>query len=80
MPQEVGEPKTKEELKKSINTFVQKHNLGYFFPEEDSHLLETLTAKAVDLQNDDSSILGQSASVEDLVKFSLYQPIIYCGT
>ena len=73
------EPKTKEDFKKSIKTFVDKHKLGKFFPAGDSPLLETLVSKAVDLQNDDNSILGQSTNTEDLVKFALYQPVIYCG-
>lgn len=75
---EVPEPKTKQDFKKGIKTFVQKHNLHKFFPTDDNPLLETLVAKAVDLQNDDTSVLGQSANTESLVKFALYQPVIYC--
>ncbi|KAI5462816.1 hypothetical protein BGZ63DRAFT_452327 [Mariannaea sp. PMI_226] len=76
--EEVPEPKSKEEFKESINTFVEKHRLHKFFPANDSPLLETLVSKAVDLQNDDTSVLGQSTNTENLVKFALYQPIIYC--
>ncbi|KAI3316917.1 ankyrin repeat protein [Xylariaceae sp. AK1471] len=76
---EIPEPKTKEDFKNSVGSFVQEHNLDDFFPPgEDSPFLETLVSKAVDLQNDDSSVLGQTAKTEDLVKFALYQPVIYC--
>ncbi|XXH01845.1 hypothetical protein Hte_008207 [Hypoxylon texense] len=58
---EIPEPKTKEDFKKSIDDFVVKHKLGKFFKDEDSKpLLEKITSKALDLQNDDSSVLGQS--------------------
>ncbi|KAI1136480.1 hypothetical protein F5Y05DRAFT_405384 [Hypoxylon sp. FL0543] len=75
---EVPQPKTKEEFKKSIGDFVAKHRLGKFFKDDSKQLLEKITAKAVDLQNDDSSVLGQPANTENLVKFALYQPVIYC--
>ncbi|KAG8532879.1 uncharacterized protein KY384_002757 [Bacidia gigantensis] len=75
---EVLEPKTKEDFKKGINDFVDRHKLDKFFPAGDSPILETLASKAVDLQNDDNSVLGQSTNAENLVKFALYQPVIYC--
>lgn len=60
---------------------MDKHKLGKFFKDEGSKpLLEKITSKALDLQNDDSSVLGQSTNTENLVKFALYQPVIYCGT
>ncbi|KAI2616849.1 hypothetical protein GGR54DRAFT_224023 [Hypoxylon sp. NC1633] len=77
--EEVPEPKTKEDFKKSINSFVEKHKLNKFFKDEGSQpLLEKITSKALDLQNDDSSVLGQSTNTDNLVKFALYQPVIYC--
>ncbi|KAI1076033.1 hypothetical protein F5B20DRAFT_338770 [Whalleya microplaca] len=75
---EIPEPKTKEEFKKSIDDFVAKHKLGKFFKSDSKPLLDKITSKALDLQNDDSSVLGQSGNTENLVKFALYQPIIYC--
>ncbi|KAI1371257.1 hypothetical protein F4677DRAFT_464362 [Hypoxylon crocopeplum] len=76
---EVPEPKTKEDFKKSINEFVDKHKLGKFFKDESSQqLLEKITSKAIDIQNDDTSVLGQSTNTDNLVKFALYQPVIYC--
>ncbi|KAH8891998.1 ankyrin repeat protein [Thozetella sp. PMI_491] len=75
---EVPEPKTKEDFKESANAFIHKHKLDTFFPTSDNPLLETLVSKAVDLQNDDTSVLGQSTNTENLVKFALYQPVIYC--
>ena len=78
--QKLSEPKTKEDFKKSIKTFVHEYKLHKFFPTADDPLLETLVSKAVDLQNDDTSVLGQSTNTENLVKFALYQPVVYCGT
>ncbi|OTA96611.1 hypothetical protein M434DRAFT_105764 [Hypoxylon sp. CO27-5] len=75
---EIPKPKTKEEFQKSIGNFVAKHKLGKFFKNDSKQLLEKITAKAVDLQNDDSTVLGQPANTENLVKFALYQPVIYC--
>ncbi|KAI0011061.1 hypothetical protein F4779DRAFT_574877 [Xylariaceae sp. FL0662B] len=75
---EIPEPKSKEEFKKSIDDFVEKHKLGKFFQDDNKPLLEKITSKALDLQNDDSSVLGQSTNTENLVKFALYQPVIYC--
>ncbi|KAI1773221.1 hypothetical protein F4818DRAFT_120986 [Hypoxylon cercidicola] len=76
---EMPVPKTKEDFKKSIDDFVEKNKLGKFFKDDGSKpLLEKITSKALDLQNDDSSVLGQSTNTENLVKFALYQPVIYC--
>ncbi|KAI0836969.1 hypothetical protein F5Y06DRAFT_272723 [Hypoxylon sp. FL0890] len=75
---EISQPKTKEEFKKSISDFVAKHKLGKFFKDDSKQLLEKITAKAVDLQNDDTSVLGEPANTENLVKFALYQPVVYC--
>jgi hypothetical protein len=71
-------PKSKEEFKKSAIDFIQKHKLNRFFPSDDSPFLEKLIAKAVEVQDDDTSPIGQSANAEELVKFSLYQPVLYC--
>ncbi|RYO94324.1 hypothetical protein DL766_000601 [Monosporascus sp. MC13-8B] len=76
--EEISEPKSKEDFRKSISTFVKEKELHKFFPTDDNPLLETLVNKAVDLQNDDTSVLGQSTNTESLVKFALYQPVIYC--
>ncbi|KAH7304135.1 ankyrin repeat protein [Stachybotrys elegans] len=74
----VSEPKSKEDFRQSISTFVRERGLHDLFPEENSPLLETLISKAVDLQNNDNTVLGQSTNLENLVKFALYQPVIYC--
>ena len=79
MAQEVPETKSKEDFQASIKTFVHKHRLNEFFDNRDDDLLETIVSKALDLQNDSSSVLGQSQNTDDLVTFALYQPIIYCG-
>ncbi|KAI0179868.1 hypothetical protein GGR52DRAFT_216129 [Hypoxylon sp. FL1284] len=76
---EMPEPKTQEDFKKSIDDFVDKSDLGKFFKDEGSKaLLEKITSKALDLQNDDSTDLGKPENTENLVKFALYQPVIYC--
>ncbi|KAI1103039.1 hypothetical protein F4804DRAFT_311348 [Jackrogersella minutella] len=75
---EIPQPKTAEEFQKSIGDFVGKHKLGKFFHKDSEQLLEKITAKAVDLQNDKTSVLGESENTEKLVKFALYQPVIYC--
>ncbi|RYO94328.1 hypothetical protein DL766_000605 [Monosporascus sp. MC13-8B] len=71
--EEIPAPRSKEDFKKSAQAFIQKHKLNKFFPPGDSPLLEKLISKAVDVQNDDNSPIGQSANTEELVKFSLYQ-------
>ncbi|KAI2470761.1 hypothetical protein F4781DRAFT_167829 [Annulohypoxylon bovei var. microspora] len=75
---EISRPKTKEEFQKSIGDFVEKHNLGKFFSKGSEQLLEKIASKAVGLQDDKSSVLGQPENTENLVKFTLYQPVIYC--
>ena len=59
---------------------MREKKLHRFFGTDNNPLLETLVSKAVDLQNDDTSVLSQSANTESLVKFALYQPVIYCGS
>ncbi|KAI1207624.1 uncharacterized protein F4807DRAFT_172619 [Annulohypoxylon truncatum] len=75
---EIPQPKTKEEFQKSIGDFVENHGLGKFFSKGNEQLLEDITSKAVDLQNDETTVLGQPENTENLVKFALYQPVIYC--
>ncbi|KAI0845402.1 hypothetical protein F5Y00DRAFT_265657 [Daldinia vernicosa] len=76
--EELSPPKTKEEFKKSIGDFVAKHKLGKFFREDSQQLLESIAAKAVELQGDATSTLGQPENSENLIKLALYQPVIYC--
>ncbi|KAI1654315.1 hypothetical protein F4813DRAFT_392821 [Daldinia decipiens] len=71
-------PKTKEEFKKNIGDFVAKHKLGKFFRDDSQQLLESIAAKAVELQRDTTSVLGQPENSENLIKLALYQPVIYC--
>ncbi|KAI1088292.1 hypothetical protein F5B19DRAFT_431007 [Rostrohypoxylon terebratum] len=75
---EIPRPKTKEEFQKSIGDFVEKNKLGKFFSKDSEKLLENITAKAVDLQNDASTVLSRPENTENLVKVALYQPVIYC--
>ncbi|KAI1385442.1 uncharacterized protein F4822DRAFT_445394 [Hypoxylon trugodes] len=75
---EIPKPKTGEELKKSVGDFVSKHKLGKFFKEDSQELLEKITVKAVELQNDKTTVLGEPDNADNLVKFALYQPVIYC--
>jgi hypothetical protein len=76
---EVAVPRTKQEFKANINDFVRKHRLDAFFPTSGGgKLLETLVAKALELQKDKASPLGRVAKTDDIVKLALYQPIIYC--
>lgn len=59
---------------------MEKNKLGKFFRDDSSKsLFDKITTKAFDLQNSDGSILGQPENAESLVKFALYQPVIYCG-
>ncbi|KAF3059672.1 ankyrin repeat protein [Daldinia childiae] len=71
-------PKTKEDFEKNISDFVAKHKLGKFFREDSQQLLEGIAAKAVELQGDDTSVLGQPENSDNLIKLALYQPVIYC--
>lgn len=75
---QIGQPQTKEEFEASVNDFITKRNLGQFFSKEDSGLIQTVTSRAVDLQNDDTTDLGDPSNTGGLVQLSLYQPIIYC--
>ncbi|KAL8789691.1 MAG: hypothetical protein Q9195_006688 [Heterodermia aff. obscurata] len=63
---EVPARKTKEDFKRGIENFVDKHELSKFFPQGDDLILETIVSKALDLQNDDKSILGQPTNTENL--------------
>ncbi|KAH7304131.1 ankyrin repeat protein [Stachybotrys elegans] len=76
--EEIPAPRSKEDFQKSAQAFIEKHKLNKFFPPSDSALLDKLISKALDIQNDDTSPMGQSANTEELVKFSLYQTILYC--
>ncbi|EFW98835.1 ankyrin repeat protein [Grosmannia clavigera kw1407] len=75
---EIGQPKTKEEFQQGVADFVKKHQLANFFSKDDSAFLDTLTAHAVDLQNDDSTDLSEPQNASGLIQLSLYQPVIYC--
>ncbi|KAI0121863.1 hypothetical protein F4814DRAFT_406799 [Daldinia grandis] len=75
---ELPQPKTKDEFKKNIAKFVDEHKLGKFFRHDSQQLLEDIAAKAVELQGDPTSVLGQPENSENLIKLALYQPVIYC--
>ncbi|KAI8963485.1 hypothetical protein F5Y11DRAFT_319384 [Daldinia sp. FL1419] len=77
-PNSKDAPKTKEDFEKSIGDFVSKHNLGKFFSDDNEHLLENIAARAVEVQRDKTSVLGQPENTENLIKLALYQPVIYC--
>ncbi|OTB11275.1 hypothetical protein K445DRAFT_307398 [Daldinia sp. EC12] len=72
------QPKTKEEFEKGIGDFVAKHKLGKFFRKGSERLLESIAAKAVEVQKDETSVLSEPENTENLIKLALYQPIIYC--
>ncbi|KAI1453915.1 hypothetical protein F4805DRAFT_469754 [Annulohypoxylon moriforme] len=75
---EIPRPKSKEEFQKAIGDFVENHGLGKFFSRGSEQLLENIASKAVDLQNDESTVLSEPENAENLVKVALYQPVIYC--
>ncbi|KAI1798686.1 hypothetical protein F4811DRAFT_167145 [Daldinia bambusicola] len=74
----VPKAKTKEDFEKSIGDFVAQHKLGKFFRKGSEKLLESIAAKAVEVQKDETSVLSEPENTENLIKLALYQPVIYC--
>ena len=76
--QEIGNPRTAEDFKKNVNSYVEKNGLDDFF-QPGNPFLEKLAAKAVELKNDPNNVLKTPDQIRDLTTLALYQPVLYCG-
>ncbi|KAI2635881.1 hypothetical protein GGS26DRAFT_581507 [Hypomontagnella submonticulosa] len=76
---EAGGPEpTKDEFRASIMKYVNDNKLNKFFDKDSDEFFDKIIDKAVDLRNDDDTILGEGNNTDRLLKFTLYQSIIYC--
>ncbi|KAJ2987333.1 hypothetical protein NUW58_g4567 [Xylaria curta] len=69
---------TKATYQKIIAGFLRKLELDAYFPLQGSSVLDTIVSTAVSLHNRGGSSVFKTDSLENLIKFSLYQPVILC--
>ncbi|ETW77755.1 hypothetical protein HETIRDRAFT_11852, partial [Heterobasidion irregulare TC 32-1] len=77
LAKDIPEPRTAEEFKESLNTYVKDSGLEKFFARDDP-FLQTLAEKAAALRDDSTTFLGKPDNIKHLTRLSLYQPVIYC--
>jgi hypothetical protein len=76
--QEIAEPKTVDDFKQNINTYVEDSGLGQFFS-GNKVFLQTVAEKAVELKQDPTNLLTEENQIRDLTTLALYQVVIFGG-
>lgn len=73
----IAEPKSPQDFKKNITSFVQSTGLEKFFAKKPD-FLQALAEKAAALRNDTTTDLGKPENLKRLTSLTLYQLVIYC--
>ncbi|KAH8587492.1 hypothetical protein B0O99DRAFT_396359 [Bisporella sp. PMI_857] len=72
--EKIRNPRTVDDFKLSLSSYVEEKRLQYFFP-KGSRFLETVAEKAAKLREVENM---ESDFVRDLTRLSLYQLVIFC--